>query len=203
MKEFSSGPRKTHLHYDLHSIVCHFGGSNSGHYTCYAKHPKENVWYYYNDETVCQQGPRDDHISSAYVLFYVRQGTDVSFQIPDKSTYQFVDQDLNNRRTTSDNATPSELLNSPYSKPHEQSMALVLYQPPPLPAQTFTATPSSPLPSSSSSALASSLSLSSSCREVVESSDCREPSFNEAAAESITTASHEQVEPDSTYDFYS
>ncbi|CAE1268979.1 unnamed protein product [Acanthosepion pharaonis] len=115
LSEFSSGPRTKHLIYDLHSIVCHFGGSNSGHYTCYAKHPKEDVWYYYNDETVCQQVPRDDHMSSAYVLFYVRQGTDVSFQVPDKASYQFLDSGLNNSPTYN-NATTQKPLNSGYAK---------------------------------------------------------------------------------------
>lgn len=188
LSEFSSGPRTKHLIYDLHSIVCHFGGSNSGHYTCYAKHPKEDVWYYYNDETVCQQVPRDDHMSSAYVLFYVRQGTDVSFQVPDKASYQFLGSGLNNSPTYN-NATTHKPLNSGYAKGSDQSMALVLYQPQPLPTQTSTASPTS-----SSSLL--------SCQRVVESSDCSAKTSSPGPAESTSTAS-EQVEPDSTYDFYS
>ncbi|XP_064615104.1 uncharacterized protein LOC135479234 [Liolophura sinensis] len=79
LSEFLSGPRTKQLLYDLHGIVCHFGGANAGHYTAYTKHPLLKQWFYYNDETVTAREPREDDHSSAYVLFYQRQGTDTRF----------------------------------------------------------------------------------------------------------------------------
>ena len=50
-------------------------GTTSGHYTAYCKHPLSGDWHQYNDESTCQQLPRDDDLTHAYVLFYQRQGT--------------------------------------------------------------------------------------------------------------------------------
>ncbi|KAL5003966.1 hypothetical protein ScPMuIL_017422 [Solemya velum] len=86
--DFISGPRNKDLRYNLYSIVNHFGGSNAGHYTSYAKHPLDREWYYFNDETVSHQAPRDEEYCSAYVLFYQRQDTDVMFKIPENFPFE-------------------------------------------------------------------------------------------------------------------
>ncbi|XP_041350619.1 uncharacterized protein LOC121369633 isoform X2 [Gigantopelta aegis] len=75
LRDFISGPATKDLTYDLYSIVCHFGGAHSGHYSSYSRHPLTSEWFYYNDDTITQQTPREDDFSSAYVLFYERQGT--------------------------------------------------------------------------------------------------------------------------------
>ncbi|KAL4220399.1 hypothetical protein ACF0H5_020802 [Mactra antiquata] len=80
---FISGPKTKNLMYNLYSLVCHFGGANSGHYTAYAKHPENGTWYYYNDETVTEHVPGNDEYDSTYVLFYQRKGTDKALQIPE------------------------------------------------------------------------------------------------------------------------
>ncbi|XP_043287168.1 uncharacterized protein [Venturia canescens] len=61
--------------YDLYACVCHFGGVSAGHYTAYAKNPRTDVWYYYNDEAISRQKPQEEDYSNAYILFYSRQGT--------------------------------------------------------------------------------------------------------------------------------
>ncbi|XP_050395581.1 ubiquitin carboxyl-terminal hydrolase 32, partial [Patella vulgata] len=77
LTDFLSGPKNNDLQYDLYSIVCHFGGSNSGHYTSYTRHPINGEWFYYNDETVTQSVPKDEEYSSGYVLFYQKLGSNV------------------------------------------------------------------------------------------------------------------------------
>ncbi|KAK6165084.1 hypothetical protein SNE40_023647 [Patella caerulea] len=77
LTEFLSGPKNNDLQYDLYSIVCHFGGSNSGHYTSYTRHPINGDWFYYNDETMTQSIPKDEEYSSGYVLFYQKLGSNV------------------------------------------------------------------------------------------------------------------------------
>ncbi|KAK7486496.1 hypothetical protein BaRGS_00022297 [Batillaria attramentaria] len=78
---FLAGPPMSFNVYDLHSIVCHYGGANSGHYTSFTCHPLTNEWYNYNDETVTQQKPGDSEFDSGYVLFYRRQGMNVEFSL--------------------------------------------------------------------------------------------------------------------------
>ncbi|XP_043249168.1 uncharacterized protein LOC122395562 isoform X1 [Colletes gigas] len=63
--------------YDLYACVCHFGGVSAGHYTAYAKNPRTDVWYYYNDEITSRQKPQDEDFSNAYILFYSRQGANL------------------------------------------------------------------------------------------------------------------------------
>ncbi|XP_012285087.1 uncharacterized protein LOC105702247 isoform X2 [Orussus abietinus] len=63
--------------YDLYACVCHFGGVSAGHYTAYAKNPRTDVWYYYNDEVTSRQKPQEEDFSNAYILFYSRQGTNL------------------------------------------------------------------------------------------------------------------------------
>ncbi|XP_033759609.1 uncharacterized protein LOC117341858 [Pecten maximus] len=79
LTQMISGPNTKCPLYDLYGIVCHFGGANAGHYTAYAQHPQDRVWYYYNDETISQQDPNSSDFSNAYILFYQRQGTEVQF----------------------------------------------------------------------------------------------------------------------------
>lgn len=79
LTQMISGPNTKCPLYDLYGIVCHFGGANAGHYTAYAQHPQDRVWYYYNDETISQQNPNSNDFSNAYILFYQRQGTEVQF----------------------------------------------------------------------------------------------------------------------------
>ena len=55
------------------TCVC-VSGTTSGHYTAYCKHPLSGDWHQYNDESTCQQLPRDDDLTHAYVLFYQRHG---------------------------------------------------------------------------------------------------------------------------------
>ncbi|KAJ8309900.1 hypothetical protein KUTeg_011765, partial [Tegillarca granosa] len=74
--QFISGPATNSLQYDLYSIICHFGA--------FTKHPLDGSWYYYNDETVTKQAPSHNDYSNAYILFYQRQGSEVSFDIPSK-----------------------------------------------------------------------------------------------------------------------
>ena len=75
VRGFLSGPCTSSHVYDLHSTVCHFGGANGGHYTCFSRHPLSDQWYYYNDETVTEQIPSEAEYSSGYLLFYQKKGT--------------------------------------------------------------------------------------------------------------------------------
>ncbi|XP_052107037.1 uncharacterized protein LOC127739380 [Mytilus californianus] len=86
-----SGPVTCDLTYDLNSIVCHFGDLNSGHYTCFTKHSIDNTWYYYNDENVTQQSPKQQDFKNAYILMYHRRGA--NFSMPDLPPYNKTEQD--------------------------------------------------------------------------------------------------------------
>lgn len=52
-------------------------GVSAGHYTAYAKNPRTDTWYYYNDEITSRQKPQEEDFSNAYILFYSRQGTNL------------------------------------------------------------------------------------------------------------------------------
>lgn len=80
--QFISGPKIKNLIYKLYSLVCHFGGASSGHYTSYTMHPVDGKWCYYNDESVTESLPADEEFSSTYVLFYQRKDNDKVIQIP-------------------------------------------------------------------------------------------------------------------------
>lgn len=61
----------------------HSGMLNGGHYISYASNPN-NSWYCYNDSScreISQQQPNIDP-SSAYLLFYERQGLNYSPYLP-------------------------------------------------------------------------------------------------------------------------
>lgn len=64
--------------YDLFAISNHYGGMGGGHYTAYAKNPKKNAWYDFNDSMVSRQNPDELVTSAAYVLFYRRRDDDMS-----------------------------------------------------------------------------------------------------------------------------
>ncbi|XP_049763411.1 uncharacterized protein LOC126092050 [Schistocerca cancellata] len=70
------------LPYNLYACVCHFGGASAGHYTAYTKNPRTNEWHYYNDDIVTKQKPQEDDYSSAYILFYQKQGVSLELGIP-------------------------------------------------------------------------------------------------------------------------
>ncbi|XP_022098571.1 uncharacterized protein LOC110983556 isoform X2 [Acanthaster planci] len=74
--------QELNLMYNLQSCVCHFGGVNAGHYTCYVRNPLTNQWQYCNDETISQQEPSDNDASSVYILFYQRRGLNTEFIPP-------------------------------------------------------------------------------------------------------------------------
>ncbi|XP_045201160.2 uncharacterized protein LOC123554858 [Mercenaria mercenaria] len=112
LNEFISGPKTKNLMYNLYSLVCHFGGANSGHYTAYAKHPVDGQWCYYNDETVTESIPGDEEFTSTYVLFYQRKGTDKALQIPD-------DLDLAFEAEGTDSVASSSIPNVIFQPPQE------------------------------------------------------------------------------------
>ncbi|KAI8770642.1 CAunnamed protein product [Biomphalaria glabrata] len=122
VRGFLSGPSSGGLVYDLYSIVCHFGGASAGHYTCYSKHPLTSQWYYYNDDSVCQQTPSESEYSSGYVLFYQRRGTDVVFTPPEN--IPLLEEDA------AENMAPGTSHSSRNNGCSNNSMALVLFQPP-------------------------------------------------------------------------
>ncbi|PVD18765.1 hypothetical protein C0Q70_21317 [Pomacea canaliculata] len=78
---FLSGPSVYLNAYDLYSVVCHYGGANSGHYTAFTCHPLTSEWYHYNDESVTPQRPSESEFDSCYVLFYQRKGTCKKFNL--------------------------------------------------------------------------------------------------------------------------
>ncbi|XP_052783368.1 uncharacterized protein LOC128219583 [Mya arenaria] len=94
LNTFISGPNTKNLDYNLYSLVCHFGGAHSGHYTAYARHPVDGKWYYYNDETVTEMTPSDPEFSSTYVLFYQRADTARPLNIPEDLDLGFGSSDL-------------------------------------------------------------------------------------------------------------
>lgn len=71
------------LKYHLYAVVSHSGLLNGGHYVAYAANPN-NSWYCYNDSScreINQQQPNIDP-STAYLLFYERQGLDYVPYLP-------------------------------------------------------------------------------------------------------------------------
>jgi len=63
--------------YDLFAIVNHYGNLGSGHYTAFAKHTPDNIWYTFDDHHFIPVKDVKDLISrSAYLLFYKRRDID-------------------------------------------------------------------------------------------------------------------------------
>lgn len=48
--------------------------AQAGHYTAFARSPVTGEWHYFNDDSVTRQKPREEEYSTAYLLFYHRQG---------------------------------------------------------------------------------------------------------------------------------
>lgn len=71
------------LKYHLYAVVSHSGLLNGGHYVAYATNPNKS-WYCYNDSScreISQTQPNIDP-STAYLLFYERQGLDYVPYLP-------------------------------------------------------------------------------------------------------------------------
>ncbi|CAL4074733.1 unnamed protein product, partial [Meganyctiphanes norvegica] len=75
--------------YNLYGVVCHTGVAQAGHYTAFARSPVTGDWHYFNDDTVTRQKPREEEFSTAYLLFYHKQGT--SFDLPLPQRFAFVE----------------------------------------------------------------------------------------------------------------
>ena len=61
--------------YYLYGVVKHFGGNNSsGHFTAYCRSPIDNMWYFYNDDTVVPVKENEkykiEENGHTYMLFY-------------------------------------------------------------------------------------------------------------------------------------
>ncbi|CAH0394748.1 unnamed protein product [Bemisia tabaci] len=71
------------LRYHLYAIVSHSGILGGGHYVSYACNPN-GKWYCYNDSS-CKEIAGDIDTSSAYMLFYEREGLSHSRYLPNVS----------------------------------------------------------------------------------------------------------------------
>nr|XP_053639107.1 ubiquitin carboxyl-terminal hydrolase 15-like isoform X1 [Cherax quadricarinatus] len=68
--------------YNLYACVCHMGVAQAGHYTAFARSPVTGEWHHFNDDSVTRQKPREEEYSTAYLLFYHRQGTKFDLNLP-------------------------------------------------------------------------------------------------------------------------
>ncbi|CAL8129565.1 unnamed protein product [Orchesella dallaii] len=69
------------LKYKLYAIVCHSGIMGGGHYISYAKGSNDK-WYCFNDSS-CKEVQEDQiETSTAYMLFYEREGLDYEAYLP-------------------------------------------------------------------------------------------------------------------------
>ncbi|CCF58753.1 hypothetical protein KAFR_0F01560 [Kazachstania africana CBS 2517] len=64
--------------YDLYAVDNHYGGLGGGHYTAYVKNFIDNKWYYFDDSRVYETDPEKSVSGSAYLLFYLRRGSNES-----------------------------------------------------------------------------------------------------------------------------
>lgn len=79
------------LKYNLYGIVSHSGRMGGGHYVAAARHLSDTSpvkWFLYNDSSVRQILPDEIDTSTAYMLFYEREGLDVNAYLPDVSEKQ-------------------------------------------------------------------------------------------------------------------
>ncbi|RDX57434.1 cysteine proteinase [Lentinus brumalis] len=60
--------------YDLFAVVCHEGGIDNGHYTCFAR--SQDEWYRYDDDKVTHSTLSACLNSQAYMCFYVKKHID-------------------------------------------------------------------------------------------------------------------------------
>ncbi|XP_042861119.1 uncharacterized protein LOC122246550 [Penaeus japonicus] len=89
VSDFVSRETSTSQLYNLYACVCHVGVAQAGHYTAFARSPVTGEWHYFNDDSVTRQKPREEEYSTAYLLFYHRQGTKFDLSLPKK--FAFVD----------------------------------------------------------------------------------------------------------------
>ncbi|XP_068239459.1 uncharacterized protein [Palaemon carinicauda] len=73
--------------YNLYACVCHMGVAQAGHYTAFARSPVTGEWHYFNDDSVTKQKPREEEYSTAYLLFYHRQGTKFDLALPQQFAF--------------------------------------------------------------------------------------------------------------------
>ncbi|CAF0856128.1 unnamed protein product [Brachionus calyciflorus] len=59
--------------YDLNSVICHYGGSEGGHYTSYARNYFNEEWYEFDDSFCRQVESLTVQNAQAYVLFYKKK----------------------------------------------------------------------------------------------------------------------------------
>lgn len=68
------------LLYDLFGVVNHYGDTEPGHYTAFAKNFMSEEWYYFDDEDIRNEEEQNICTRAAYVLFYRRK--DSEFKMP-------------------------------------------------------------------------------------------------------------------------
>ena len=56
--------------YDLYAVSNHYGGTNGGHYTAFAKNFENNKWYHFDDSRCQEVNVSRVKTQAAYVLFY-------------------------------------------------------------------------------------------------------------------------------------
>eukprot|EP00795_Rhopilema_esculentum_P016842 gene16842-8313_t len=66
----SNATRRSEAQYNLYGISNHSGGTYSGHYTAYCKHPDTDDWFYYSDSRISKLDRSRIVTEEAYVLFY-------------------------------------------------------------------------------------------------------------------------------------
>ncbi|KJE96924.1 NY-REN-60 antigen [Capsaspora owczarzaki ATCC 30864] len=77
----STPPPEAPSRYDLYAVSNHMGALGGGHYIANAKH-SNGKWYTFND-SICKPAAQESiHSPAAYVLFYQRQGLDISSFLP-------------------------------------------------------------------------------------------------------------------------
>lgn len=82
MKPFVSGSYEGGLKYTLYGVLVHYGWSTrSGHYACYCR-TSSGMWYSLDDNRVIQVNERKVLEQKAYMLFYVRDRTNVAPRKP-------------------------------------------------------------------------------------------------------------------------
>lgn len=74
LKDYVNGYEQNEAIYDLYSINNHSGRSiNCGHYFSYCKHPIDNNWYEFNDDSVSIINENSIITNNAYILFYQKK----------------------------------------------------------------------------------------------------------------------------------
>jgi len=75
--KYMQGQKDQNMIYDLYAVSNHYGNMGFGHYTAYAKNPKTDKWYDFDDSQVKPVRPertKDTVVGeAAYNLFYRRR----------------------------------------------------------------------------------------------------------------------------------